>query len=39
MDAVTGGNVLFYGTVTTAKQILNGDTFQISNGNLSIALA
>ena len=39
MDALTGGNVLFYGSVTTAKQIQNGDTFQISNGNLSISLA
>ena len=33
------GNVLFYGAVTTAKQIDAGDTFQISSGNLTISLA
>jgi len=39
MDAATGGNVLFFGAVTTSKSILNGDTFQITSGNLSVALA
>ena len=39
MDAATSGNVLFYGAVTTAKTIETGDTFQISSGNLTIALA
>lgn len=38
MDAATSGNVLFYGGVTTAKQIDLGDTFQITSGNLSITL-
>lgn len=38
-DAATGGNVLFWGAVTTAKQIDLGDTFQITSGNLSISLA
>ena len=39
MDAATSGNVLFYGAVTTAKTIETGDTFQVSSGNLTIALA
>jgi hypothetical protein len=32
------GNVLFYGAVTTSKLIETGDTFQISQGNLTITL-
>jgi len=39
MDAVSGGNVLFWGAVTTSKTIETGDTFQISSGNLTISLA
>ena len=39
MDALTGGNVLFHGAVTTSKTIESGDTFQISAGNLTISLA
>lgn len=39
MDADTGGNVLFYGAVTTSKTIDSGDSFQISSGNLTISLA
>jgi len=39
MDALTSGNVLFYGAVTTPKTIENGDTFQVSSGNLTISLA
>jgi hypothetical protein len=39
MDAATGGNVLFYGAVTTSKTIETGDTFQVSSGNLTISLA
>jgi hypothetical protein len=39
MDAVSSGNVLFYGAVTTAKTIESGDTFQVSSGNLTISLA
>lgn len=38
-DTEGAGNVLFYGAVTTAKQIDAGDTFQISSGNLTISLA
>jgi hypothetical protein len=41
MDGATrgAGNVLFYGAVTTSKTIQTGDTFQVSSGNLSVALA
>jgi hypothetical protein len=39
MDAITSGNVLFWGAVTTSKVIENGDTFQVSSGNLTISLA
>lgn len=39
MDAVSAGNVLFYGQVTTAKTIESGDTFQVSSGNLTVSLA
>jgi hypothetical protein len=40
MDGNTAGagNVLFYGAVTTSKTIETGDTFQVSSGNLTIAL-
>jgi hypothetical protein len=38
-DVEGSGNVLFYGAVTTAKTIDTGDTFQVSAGNLTIALA
>jgi hypothetical protein len=41
MDGGTAGsgNVLFYGAVTTSKQIDTGDTFQVTSGNLTISLA
>jgi hypothetical protein len=39
MDASTSGNVLFWGAVTTAKTIETGDTFQVTSGNLTVALA
>ena len=41
MDGGTAGagNVLFYGAVTTAKTIDTRDTFQVSSGNLTVALA
>lgn len=32
------GNQLFYGAVTTSKTIDTGDTFQVSSGNLTVAL-
>lgn len=39
MDAATGGNVLYHGSVGTSKDIFTGDTFQLATGNLSITLA
>ena len=39
LDAASGGNVLFWGAVTTSKTIETGDTFQITSGNLTISLA
>lgn len=39
MDALTSGNVLFWGAVTTSKLIESGDTFQITAGSLTITLA
>ena len=37
-DVEGSGNVLFYGAVTTSKQIDTGDTFQVTSGNLTISL-
>lgn len=39
MDASATGNVLFYGALTTAREILTDDTFQITSTNLQITLA
>jgi hypothetical protein len=39
LDAASAGNVLFYGTLTTSKTIQDGDTFQITSGNLTVTLA
>ena len=39
LDATTAGNVLFYGALTTSKTIEDGDTFQITAGNLTVTLA
>jgi len=33
------GNVLYYGQLDNAKEVLSGDTFQITTGNLTISLA
>jgi len=38
-DSAGGGNVLFYGPLTASKEILSGDTFQITSGSLSVTLA
>ena len=38
-DSAGGGNVLFYGALTAAKEILSGDTFQITTGSLTVTLA
>jgi len=41
MDGDTEGsdNVLFYGQLATEKLIQDGDTFQITSGNLTVTLA
>lgn len=41
MDSAThgAGNVLFWGAVTTPKLIEDGDTFQVTAGNLTVTLA
>lgn len=39
LDAASAGNVLFYGALTTSKTIEDGDTFQITAGNLTVTLA
>jgi hypothetical protein len=38
-DTEGGGNVLFWGAVTTSKTIETGDTFQVTSGNLTVSLA
>jgi hypothetical protein len=38
-DALTGGNVLGYGALTVAKDVLNGDTPSIAIGDLDITLS
>ena len=37
--STTGGNVLFYGALTTPKTVTTGDTFQIATGNLQVSLS
>lgn len=36
MDALTGGNELYFGGLTTAKPVLNGDAASFAIGQLSI---
>ena len=38
-DSAGAGNVLYYGALSTAREILTDDTFQITAGNLTISLA
>jgi hypothetical protein len=38
-DNTTGGNLLFWGALTTAKAVNNGDTFKFNAGDLDITLA
>jgi hypothetical protein len=38
-DSAGQGNVLFYGALTTAREILQDDTFQITTSNLTVTLA
>jgi hypothetical protein len=39
LDASTGGNVYFYGALTTSKTVSSGDQFTVSSGNLTVSLA
>ncbi|MED3777978.1 hypothetical protein ABES66_00400 [Geobacillus stearothermophilus] len=39
LDAATGGNLLFYGAVTTPKTISTNDQLKINAGDISITLA
>lgn len=38
-DASTGGNMLFYGALTTSKTIGVDDQFKIASGNLTLSLS
>tara|TARA_R110001632_G_scaffold103973_1_gene212789 strand:- start:356 stop:796 length:441 start_codon:yes stop_codon:yes gene_type:complete len=38
-DAVTGGELLFHGALTTSKAIATDDSLQVTAGNLTITLA
>lgn len=38
MDDETGGNVLFFGELESARVITSGDNFTISEGNLTVTL-
>lgn len=37
-DAASGGNFLAYGTISTPKPVLNGDTASFAIGNITITL-
>jgi len=37
-DASTAGNLLYHGALTASNVISNGDTFEITSGNLTISL-
>lgn len=37
-DAATGGNLLAYAALTTAKTVQNGDTAQFSAGDITVTL-
>lgn len=38
MDALTVGNVLYYGALTTARTLTAGDTFTIAAGDLDVVI-
>ena len=38
MDAASAGNVLWFGTLATAKAVNDGDTFKIPAGDLDVSL-
>ena len=37
-DALTSGNLLYHAPLTVSKIILNGDTFKVATGNLTLTL-
>lgn len=37
-DALSGGNLLYHGILTTSKTIETGDVFKIASGNLTVTL-
>jgi hypothetical protein len=37
-DALSGGNMLYHGILTAAKDIETGDVFKIASGNLTVTL-
>ena len=37
-DAVSGGNLMFFGSLSTQKTVTTGDVFQINSGSLTITL-
>ena len=39
VDALTAGNVLFHGALTTPRIVLDGDTFKFNAGDIDITLA
>ena len=39
VDALTGGNVLFFGGLTTPRIVRDGDTFKFNAGDIDITLA
>lgn len=38
VDALTAGNILVYGTLTSSRTVQAGDTLRIASGDLSISL-
>ena len=39
LDAVSGGNLLWHGALTSSKVVQDGDTVQFNAGNLALTLA
>lgn len=37
-DALTGGNILVYGSLASSKSVTSGDTLRIASGDLSISI-
>lgn len=37
-DAETGGNLIWYGDITTPKELLAGDIYRINTGNMTLTM-